>query len=870
MRSLALVQNISKRSSFWVLGIVLIALPRPVLSWQEPATQPSQGSEVTWPGVDFRGDVLLPNGWSLRPAGQQSRLNNDFPARIARHPNEPILAILFAGLREHEVITLNVESSEVITRAPLPATFAGLVWSSDGSQLFVGGGFNDLIHRFDVDQGELSGQTEFAYPDRERFLEASNPGFGGGTRDGQRVPGGLALSRDDQTLWVAHTWGHSIGRFNAATGEYLGEIAIGDSTYPYELLLDESRNRLYVSLWGNSSVLIVDTESSEIEGRWETQEHPNEMILARDGALLYVANANRNTVSVIETESGRALETIGTAIAPDAPSGSTPNSIVLTPDEKILLVANANTNDLAVVNVEDPGKSKPLGFIPVGWYPTSVRLSEDGKTIYVTNGKGAMSKSNRNGPHPSMRERPPTIEYIGSLFEGTLSVIEMPDPAQMAVYTKTVYECCPLDRENPEAVTQARPAGNPIPAKVGDSSPIKYCIYIIKENRTYDQVFGDIPEGNGEPALCLFPERVTPNHHALAQEYVLLDNFYVESEVSADGHEWTMAAYATDFVERTWPLGYRGDRRVPYPAEGAFDIATPAGGYLWDRAKEAGVSYRSYGEFVRNGPTPDDPATTNVEALVGHIDPFYRSYDLSYPDYKRAERFLSELARFEDEGEMPQLQIVRIGNDHTSGTRPGAPTPTAQVADNDLALGMIVEGLSKSSFWPQTAIFVVEDDAQNGPDHVDAHRTIALAVSPYTKGRGLDSTMYSTSSMLRTMELILGLEPMSQFDAAARPMYNSFLAEADASPYELRPAQVDIEAVNPETAWGAQMSLEMNLAVEDAADDLLFNEIIWRSVKGADSPMPAPVRSAFVLQVDDEDEDDEDEDDGDGDEQVGR
>ena len=818
-------------------------------------------AEVTLPGMAPGGTVLLPNGWSLDPSGRQVGLGGDFPVQIARHPSEPILAILFAGYGTHEVVTVDAESLDVIGRVALPSSFSGLAWSPDGSRIFAGGGFDDVIYRFDHDAGLLVGKAVFNYPEPDAPADPAPDDEQDIIGTDRRVPGGLALTLDGKVLWVANTWGHSVARFDAETGALLGETSTGPDTYPFGLVIAPDGARVYASLWGASGVAVFDAETAEVVATWPTEEHPNEMLLARDGALLYVANANRNTVTLFDTFEGRAIETIGTAIAPDAPAGSTPNALALTPDERVLLVSNANTNNLAAVNVEEPGRSKPMGFIPVGWYPTSVRFGNDGKTIFVTNGKGGASKANRGGPQPTS-PRTPTTEYIAGLFQGTLSAIPMPEPAAMAAMTQTVYRCSPLRPDDPSAVNAERPEGNPVPAAVGGESPIKYCLYVIKENRTYDQVFGDMPEGNGEPSLCLFPEAVTPNHHKLAREFVLLDNFYVESEVSADGHEWTMAAYATDFVERTWPLGYRGDRRVPYPAEGAFDIASPAGGYLWDRAKEAGVSYRSYGEFVQNGPTPDDPGTPRVEALEGHIDPFYRSYDLSYTDVQRADRFEAEVQRFEAEGEMPRLQVLRIGNDHTSGTRPGAPTPRAMVADNDRALGMIVETLSTSKFWPETAIFVVEDDAQNGPDHVDAHRTVALCVSPYSRNRGTDSTMYSTSSMLRTMELILSLQPMSQFDAAARPMYASFAPEADPRPFEALPARIDLDETNPEDAWGAALSLELDLSVEDAADDLLFNEIIWRSVRGPDSPMPAPVRSAFVLPVEFEDEDDdEDEDD---------
>jgi hypothetical protein len=513
-------------------------------------------------------------------------------------------------------------------------------------------------------------------------------------------------------------------------------------------------------------------------------------------------------------------------------------------------VANADANNLAVFKVAEPGKAQPLGFIPVGWYPTSVRYSARGKKIYVANAKGLASKANRYGPGPyNQRRLAPVYEYIGGLFHGTLATIDMPTPKQMADYSRQAYACSPLRAD--QGPTAERPADSPIPGKVGDPSPIRHVVYIIKENRTYDQVFGDVKEGNGDPSLCLFGEKNTPNHHKLAREFVLLDNFYVEGEVSADGHQWSMGAYCTDFVEKVWPLTYRGSplrKLSQYPSEGNYDaIARPAGGYLWDRCAEAGVSYRSYGEWVENGKTPNDPARPSVKALEGHIDPMFRGFDMDYPDAKRADRFIEELGRFERDGKMPGLIILRLPNDHTAGQAKGKPTPRAYLADNDLALGRVVEALTRSKFWKDTAIFVLEDDAQNGPDHVDAHRSVALVVSPYTKRGHVDSTMYSTSSVLRTIELILGLNPMSQFDAAAHPMYPSFQAKPDLAGYRHVVPDIDREEKNRATAWGAKLSETFDLTKEDAADDLLLNEVIWRSVKGADSPMPAPVRSAFVF-----------------------
>ncbi len=830
----------SRRAGLALHFSLALALAGGTARAQEPSPRPAR-AEATWPGLTRAGTVLLPNGWSLRPAGKQAKLG-DFPVAIAEHPGEPVLAVLHAGYGEHEVVTLDAASGKVIARVALKESFQGLAWSSDGKKLFVGGGWDDVIYRFDHAGGLLSNRFEIKYPPKPD--------------GGRRVPAGLALSSDAGTLWVANAFGHTVATFDGS-GAIRKEIDLGQDSFPYGLAWDQKGARLYVSLWNRAEVAVIDSNKGEVIARWPTQEHPNELILTKGAEILYVANANRNTVSVFDTDSGAALETIGTAIDPKAPPGSTPSSLALTPDETILFVANANTNDVAAVNVETPRESKPLGFIPAGWYPTSVRVARDGKTLYIANGKGTSSRANRDGPNPLARPNAGVREYIAGLFQGSLSILPLPGPKEMAGYSKTVYECSPL-RARATEPAPPRPAGHPVPMKVGDPSPIKHCVYIIKENRTYDQVFGDIPEGNGEKALCLFPEEVTPNHHALVREFVLLDNFYAEAEVSADGHEWSMGAYASDFVERTWPLSYRGDRRVPYPAEGALALARPANGYIWDRAAAKGLSYRSYGEFIKNGRTPDDPSTTGVEALKGHFDPRFRGYDLNYPDAKRADRFLEELAGFEKSGALPNLIVLRLPNDHTSGTRPGVLTVTSMVADNDLALGRVVEGLSRSKFWPNMAIFVVEDDAQNGSDHVDAHRTVALAISPYIKKHSVDSTMYSTSSMLRTMELMLGLEPMSQFDAAARPMAESFVPTADLAPYAARPARVDLNARNARDAVGAEVSLRLDLdEAEDRADDLVFNEIIWKAVKGKDSPMPAPVRSAFVIPRPKAEEDDD-------------
>jgi len=806
------------------------------------AAQAEEGPRRRLPGLQPDGMILLPNQWSLAPVGKQIKLG-DFPVQIALHPKEPWAAVLHAGYGTHEVVVVDLKRQAIVSRVMLDQAFYGLAFDPQGKLLFASGGEHGVVQRFVFRDGYLSERTEIP------LGQAGRP----------FVVGGMACDREGRELFVANTYGHTLAVMALDGRRATRYLDLEPETYPYTVLPTANGRRLYVSLWGRAAVAVVDLAELRVTELWQTDLHPTEMALTPQEDRLFVACANSNVVVVLNTADGKPQEAISAALYPRAPPGTTPNSLALSEDGKVLWIANADNNNLAAFDVTQPGRSRSLGYIPVGWYPTSVRVDPRDRRIYVANGKGLSSQANPQGPQPLLRA-PQTVEqYIGGLFQGTLAVIAPPSPQDMQRYTEAAFRTSPLNAEFAPPVAPPEP-NHPIPARPGLPSPIKYCVYIVKENRTYDQVFGDMPEGNGDPHLCIFPERVTPNHHALAREFVLLDNFYVESEVSADGHEWSMAAYATDFVEKSWPLVYRpgGKDVLKYPAEGAYDIATPAGGYIWDRCLAAGVSFRSYGEFVDNAPNADEPGKAAVPALEGHFDPHFRSYDLDYPDVKRAERFIEELKRFEAEGELPQLIILRLPNDHTYGLSAGKPTPTAMVADNDLALGRVVEALSHSKFWPQMAIFVVEDDAQNGSDHVDAHRTVALVISPYCRRRAVDSSMYSTASMLRTVELILGLQPMSQFDAAARPMYASFQPEPDLTPYVHRPANVDLTALNPTTGWGAEVSATLDFSKEDRADDLLLNELVWKSVRGLHSVMPPPVRASFVFALpEDEDEHDD-------------
>jgi DNA-binding beta-propeller fold protein YncE len=811
-----------------LLALTLVAVAATPVAAQQPGKEKAGKPPRQLPGVEADGHIRLHNTWALKPAGKQVELG-DFPANIALHPSGDWLAVLHCGYGEHEVVIVNLkaEKQRIVCRVPVEQAFYGLAFAPDGKTLYASGGEHDVIHAFAFDEGLLAKHEKIA------VIKGS-------------FVGGLAVNAAGTWLAAAGTWGdavsfHPLGK---KTGAWRLELEKG--SFPYTCLFDNERNRVYVSLWAKGKVLVVEPGKKNATIEFTTEKHPTEMLLSRDGKYLYVACANSTKVCVLTTSDGTPVQTIATSLYATPAVGNTPCSLSMTPDGEILFVANADNNTVALFNVSDPKNAKPMGFIPVGYYPTSVRYNPTDKKIYVANARGATPKSNRHGPNPLNPPNQSVREYIAGLYRGSLSVIPMPDEMRMVAYSKTAYSCAPL-RQDQGVIVEA-PPDSPIPAKVGGASPIKHCIYIIRENRTYDQVFGDIKEGNGDPSLCIFPEKITPNAHRLARQFVLLDNFYVEAEVSADGHEWSMGAYCTDFVKKAWPLNYRGGKIVKFPAEGMQDeIARPAGGYLWDLCARANVTYRSYGEWVENGKGPKDPATARVKALEGHIDPWYRGWDLDYPDVKRAERFLEELKEFDKTGKMPQMLIVRLPNDHTSGTKVGKPTPTAMVAENDLALGMMVEAISKSKFWKETAIFVIEDDAQNGSDHVDAHRTVALVISPYCKRGHVDSTMYATSSMLRTMELILGLPPMSQYDAAAMPMYNSFQAKADLKPYEHVVPDVDMKALNTKTAWGADLSEKMDFTREDAADDLLLNEVIWRSVRGPASKMPPPVRAAFVF-----------------------
>lgn len=773
--------------------------------------------------------LLLPNGWSLTPAGEQMPLGH-LPLNMKKVPGMDQLVVTNNGVKTHSIMLVDLSTRQILDEAEVPSAWVGLDISPDGKTVYASGGHQNCVWVFAIEQGKLQKQDSI-------YIAKPWP-------SDTIAIAGLTLANQGKSLFVLGRENGKLYEVDLATKKAQEKVDLGKVVYT--CLTGALGNKIYLSVWADKSVCVYDVAAGAITATIPVGGHPNDMTLSADGQRLFVACADDNAVSVIDVPSAKVTETLYGALYPDAPTGSTTNGVALSQDGTRLYMANADNNCLAVFDVSEPGESRSLGFIPTGWYPSVVRLWGD--KILVANGKGDRSYANKKGPNPYM-QRTDSTEYIAWMITGSLSLIDKPEAEELESYSKMVYDNTPYNKEKEkQAHTQAN---NPIPMKVGDPSPIRYVFYIIKENRTYDQVFGDIAEGNGDPSICIFPDSVTPNQHALARSFVLLDNFYVDAEVSADGHNWSMGAYATDYVEKTWPSVY-GGKGGHYTFEGSHPPAYPRDGYLFDFCQKAGVGYRSYGQFVYQG-------KSKYPALAGHIDPQFPSYDLSIRDVYRFEKWREDFDSLLALNAVPQFNVIRLGNDHTAGARPGSLTPIAMVADNDLAVGKLVEHLSNSPIWKESAIFVLEDDAQNGSDHVDAHRSIALVVSPYTKRNHVESTMYSTSAMLRTIELILGLPPMSQYDAAATPMFACFMETPDLTPFKALANRVNLEERNKDLGEISRISSELDLAQEDRIPDILFNQIIWKTVRGVDSEMPAPRRSAFVRLAEEVEEEEESE-----------
>ncbi len=793
------------------------------------------------PGLTEKGFVL-PNGWTITPAGRQVILT-DLPLNILPLAEGKYVLAATSGYNKHELSLIELSSGRVVDQQTVEQSWFGLAMTPDEKRLWWSGGGAGMLHSYDLNDLKLNrtGVEEPPPPTRENRKEAA--------AKNNSFKSGLLLDSGSRTLFSLDTNAGTIDAVDLESATTrIGKLG----GRPYDVVRERNGAQLYVSDWAGRTVLAVDPKTLRVVARIPVGEHPNQMAVHPKDDRLFVACASSNCVSVLDTRRGVVIETICTSLFPRAPEGSTPDALALSPDGETLYVANADNNCVAVVDVSAPGKSQVKGFIPTGWYPTAVAVAPDGKTLLVGVGKGNQTKPNpidkdtkNDKTIPDYRRLP--FPYIGTTLSGALSIVDVPDEKQLAKYTATVYRNCPYS--DTLLTASPHPDKTVIPSKPGEPSPIKYIIYIIKENRTYDQVFGDIKEGNGDPSLVMFGEKVTPNHHKLAREFVLLDNLYCNGQVSRDGHPWSTMAYGTDYIARDWHLTYSSRKGVDDDDEG--HLSNAPSGYLWDACHRAGLGYRSYGEFGKQVSTGGGASKmeARVPGLVGHICPDYgiaKAKGKRLRDTENVEVFLKEYREFEKADKMPRFIVMSLGEDHTTGTTPGTYTPQACVASNDLALGRLVEAVSQSKYWKETAIFVIEDDAQNGPDHVDAHRTVGLVISPYTKRRTVDSTQYSTVSMIRSVELILGLSPLSQYDAAARPMYASFTNKADLTPYSHEAARIDLEAKNTRNSYGAQRSSRMDFSDYDLADDFELNEILWRSIKGVDAPIPPTVRRAIA------------------------
>ena len=798
-----------------------------------PSTRPAPEAPGLLPGpIAGTDQTRLPNGWKLSPAGTPTALG-DLPLSLQISPDGRLAAVVNAGWGENSVQLLEVATGRLLDTRVVPAAWAGLAFAPDGRTLYASGGQHNRIHCFKIEGQQLR-------PDSALVL-------------GERWPkqkigvAGLAVDGPRQRLYAVTREDNSLYTFDLKTRRLLGTLRLPAEAYA--ALLSPDGTRLYISLWGGHAVAVYDPEQQRLLPAIAVESHPNDLALTRDGRRLFVANANSNSVSVIDTRRGLVTETLNTALFPASPAGSTPNGVALNADDTQLFIANADNNCLAVFDVREPATSRPLGFVPTGWYPTAVRVA--GTQLLVVSGKGGTSLPNPNGPNPGRDVGEKGAGYIGGLLKSSLVRLPVPDAAALATFSAQVYANTPFSKAR--AAAPEVPAGSPVPQRVGEASPIRHVFYIIKENRTYDQVLGDVPAGNGDARLCLFPEKVTPNHHALTREFVLLDNFYVDAEVSADGHNWSTAAYATDFVEKSWPSNYSG-RGGDYDFEGSRgEVAEPKDGFLWDYCLRAGRSFRSYGEFVFKG----KPTSPTIAA--NYCKP-YPGFDMRVKDVDREHIWEQDFDRLVAANQLPALSIVRLPNDHTMGARQGELSPLSYAADNDLALGRLIEHLSQSAVWKESVVMIVEDDAQNGPDHVDAHRSTAYLIGPYVRRHTVVHTAYTTSGMLRTLELILGLPPMSQYDAAALPLWACFTGKPNFAPYSLRPATTPLDVRNTALNAPARRALRFDLSREDAAPDLAFNENIWQAVRGAQSRMPAPRRSAAVREAKAEKEEEGEED----------
>jgi len=852
-----------------------------------PAAAPYDKSQI---GPQAGGRIIVPTNQVLTPAGRQIIVGGR-PTDVAVSPDGRWLAVL--NLREVQLI--EIESGKIVGEAPnKSASFKGVRFSPDGTHLYAST-IGDKIGVFEVESdGKLEAEKPIELPKKSR-------------RDAGSVPVGMSISVDGKTMYVVLNMKNTLAEIDLDSGQVKREIPVGNAPYDVVIL----GNTAYVSNWagrlpgpgtptgpsGNDvppvrvdpvrniandgSVSVVDLKAGRATMQIVVGLHPSGMVATPDGKYVLVANAHSDTVSVIEVGADKVVETIFTKPVEQLLFGSTPNALAMLPDGKSFAVSNGTNNSVALVKFEPP-HSRLLGCVPTAWYPAGLALAGKRNELCVANIKGNGSRSQSWKGERKIKGEV-IFGYNSHDHQGTVSLIKLPSTEELANHTRQVLENN-RETESISALAPPRPDAQPrpVPERHGEPSVFKHVVYIIKENRTYDQVFGDIEKGEGDPSLVMFGREITPNQHKLAEEFVLLDNFYCSGVLSADGHQWTDEAYVSDYLEKAFG-GF--PRSYPYPGNDA--MAYSPAGFLWDNVLAHKKTLRVYGEFApgnvrwRDRDKKDQPKFINVyndfvngtglievRAIPGiktiekYMCPTAVGFPLIVPDIHRAAQFINELKAAEKTGDWQSFHIMLLPNDHTSGTRPGMQTPESAVADNDFALGQIVDAITHSRFWKDTVIFVVEDDPQAGWDHIDGHRTIAQCISPYTRRKSVDSTNYNQTGMVRTIELVLGLPPMNQMDSSATPMSGCFQDEPDFTPYDVVPSNIPLDQLNPDTKaitdpaqlhWALE-SIKMDLSDVDRADENTFNRILWHARKGRDDTYPS-----WAIRFNEEDEHEEEE-----------
>jgi YVTN family beta-propeller protein len=846
-------------------------------------------------GLMRAGQTMTPVNQILTPAGQLVDLPGLRPQALALSPDGQILVT--AG-KTSEVIVLSPTTGNILQKATLPSeeandladpvsshilkpddkgqlSFTGLAFSPDGTRLYLAN-VNGSIKVFSVSKThQLSGLASIPLPS-----------FRAGRRKTD-IPSGLAVSTDGRRLYVVLNLSNKLAELDAANGRVLREWEAGVA--PYDVVL--SQNKAYVSNWGGrrpdassvtgpagrgtlvrvdptrfianeGSVSIIDLQANRVRAEVQVGLHPCGLALSPNGRYLVVANAGSDTLSVLDLKTEKVVEAIWTRQNPGDLFGASPNALAFDKSGRTLYVCNGTQNALALVNFS-PGKSKLMGLVPVGWFPGAVVYDSERDRLYVANIKGIGP-----GERRISNDRP---KFNSHQFYGSVSLLEKPASAALPALTGKAL----ANMRYPllaQAALRPRPgqAPHPVPERVGEPSVFKHVVYIIKENRTYDQVLGDVKEGNGDLDLCAFGDLITPNQHKLVHDFVLLDNTYCSSVLSADGHQWATTAFATDYMERSF-AGFPRSYPDGMEDDDVDALAYSPAGFIWDNVLAHGKTLRDYGEFGMTRKSWVDKSKKGDPGFLDHYREFLQhthtinlfsvpaieslrpylatntvGWDLEVPDVFRSAQFIRELKEFEAKGSFPNLAIICLPNDHTSGTDPGRPTPGAAVADNDLALGQIVDAVSHSSFWKETCILAIEDDPQAGWDHVSGYRTTAYVVSPYTKRRSVVSTQYNHTSLLRTIELILGLPPMNQMDATATPMFDCFTEAANFSPFEALTNNVPLDQMNPPAKKVADAvlrkdafaSARLPLKKPDQCPEDTLNRILWHAMKGPRTPYP--------------------------------